>query len=1570
MQLFKGMEYAKLKLPFKSKLTSIFIVGTMLVVVALQLLSLPRAELAQSDPELLDAKNHWAEADINLLHVRGVVEAYPDGTYRPDEPISRAEVTKLIASAFDFPEVTALDDSPITFPKTFDDVRSGHWVQPYLHSIVQSGVIQGYPDGYFAPERAVSRAELAQLLFGFMGSKVEDQNQSETRFADEQKIPDWAEKAVKWAASSGILRGFPDGTFRPDESTTRAEAASLLRRAMELRGALFSLQGRVKAVSTEDKQILLELPGEQLVGFSISQAIAYRGSAQIDFSNLNPGEYVSVLMDEDGDVEWVQILGSAFTAVLEETDISRNQLIVRPILVDMPDEQLQESWKEANFKAASSDVDDLNLKSDQVLNWNRHTEFYRHGATAGPDDLQSGDRLFVSLYGNTPLVTSVDAVNFDSWGPVTQIDTDKNMIYWDTDNGTQSAEFTTGTRFIHQGKLVGPTSVRLDDLVGLVLEPDTNIVEYVESYSDASEIEAAQPSQPEQRLFREFDFHSSGRAGPAKKAILPRQKSILGQTTEQHRGHVTMMDMMELEPDFQSEQQVTNSQVIGATSFRNSFDVSGEQVTVAVVDTGIDPLLADRLGHTGGTELVDWMDFTGTGTIDRRAERSGVSYAEGDILTETAISPVDNRFTYDGKEFIIERSQPAADQMRVGWLRVADLLPEGLKDLVAEQKILVAAVQTESDGVYDAVYVDEKGDGKLSDLRKPWRVSSSPGLIEIEKSDKQLNISYAVTDVSRCGQLINLGYDTNGHGSQVASVISGVGGPDEIEGIAPEVNMMSLKALDSEGSGSWADVVEAVRYAAVNGADIINVSVTGLQDLSSGGSRESQILQEIAATYDVLIVTAVGNRGPGLATTFTPGNPKTTLAVGGASIPEIVLRDYGYNLEETIVWQHSSVGPRADGGLAANVVAPVSSPTAAPSWLAPQKFTFFEGTSCAAAHVSGAAALLLEAGRKHDFQISLQQIKTAIERGARRLRTFDIIEQGFGLLDVESSWEALTRGDLVEEENKVKIDSGVLVERPDVEHRPQGVYLRESAVEQVDLTIENRHEEARVYRVDPGSIPAQPEIEEFLLPANSKMSVPVYYDEQIEGSIVNEFITVESDYSKDRIQHTIIRPVSMDHEQPEIIRTGELSPGRSKRYFLDVPAGTSLLEALVEVPDPDQGRVSFQLVNPEGEPVYNSHRVGSGSYTRSGQPRTKDGTNIKKPQPGVWEVTVTSAASLSFYGLRSSEYVVSSSVLPETGVLFALSENRWHWSHPHQVPETIKLQAAVQGADDLDVYARGWVNDRHSVEIVPRTWFEPDFGQKFSMEFGVPANTGDVLVSLDGGDHQCAGEIKVYKTDDDWDEGAPVAAGEDFLQIEQPEQGRYRMECTSADCGGHYITIQAWPEGTHLEVPQRSIGEQENIYALSPVPKQQGNQWAMVGLRDSENNILTETWIRIDLASAEIVISPVLGAAADRRPVNIREVVGFEPAGGVILVDGRLSTVSEKGTVNIKDVFGDENTSCLEVYFNSGQGDWSIPTRMCLPSFSPSEMFKWNRGLGRHLAEGNLYNPIIFTRLKGFLSPR
>jgi hypothetical protein len=168
------------------------------------------------------AGTHWASKVIQTMASKLVAEGVSDDRFAPDADVTRAEFIALIARSLKLPA------SPGA--ASFGDVAADSWYEDAVQAAVKAGLIGGYDDGTFAPDRTISREEMAVILvraYEYQSGKLTGASAG-TSFADADQMSEWARDAVGHAAALGLLNGRDGGQFVPQGQLTRAEAIQVL----------------------------------------------------------------------------------------------------------------------------------------------------------------------------------------------------------------------------------------------------------------------------------------------------------------------------------------------------------------------------------------------------------------------------------------------------------------------------------------------------------------------------------------------------------------------------------------------------------------------------------------------------------------------------------------------------------------------------------------------------------------------------------------------------------------------------------------------------------------------------------------------------------------------------------------------------------------------------------------------------------------------------------------------------------------------------------------------------------------------------------------------------------------------------------------------------------------------------------------------------------------------------------------------------------------------------------------------------------------------------------------------
>jgi len=257
-----------------------------------------------------DTQGHWAREAISQWMANGVAAGYPDGTFKPDGSITRAEFATLINKVFGFSGSSG---------QPFSDVKEGAWYQAALSSARSAGYYEGSDGNKALPLAAISRQDAAAMLSRVFQLEANDSASGSLTFIDSAQISGYARKAVQ--ALAGIVSGYPDGSFRPSGDMTRAEAVILLNKLV----AGYYAQAGTSAEGKVAGNALVNHDGVVLKGLSISGNLY-----------LTPG-----IGSGDATLDGVKVAGKTFLAGGGPNSVHIRDSRLNEVLVNRPDGQVR-----------------------------------------------------------------------------------------------------------------------------------------------------------------------------------------------------------------------------------------------------------------------------------------------------------------------------------------------------------------------------------------------------------------------------------------------------------------------------------------------------------------------------------------------------------------------------------------------------------------------------------------------------------------------------------------------------------------------------------------------------------------------------------------------------------------------------------------------------------------------------------------------------------------------------------------------------------------------------------------------------------------------------------------------------------------------------------------------------------------------------------------------------------------------------------------------------------------------------------------------------------------------------
>ncbi len=169
--------------------------------------------------------SHWASCDIDKLAVNDVVVGYPDGMFKPNRNISRAEFATMLVKGFN------LDSCGMERENLFSDVPRSNWANAAIAKAVDEDLLKGYPNGKFKPNNHVTRAEALTSIAKGMTCDIDQCKADEilSKYSDGASVPSWARIPVAKSLENGALKDSPNpNMIMPNKDASRADVASML----------------------------------------------------------------------------------------------------------------------------------------------------------------------------------------------------------------------------------------------------------------------------------------------------------------------------------------------------------------------------------------------------------------------------------------------------------------------------------------------------------------------------------------------------------------------------------------------------------------------------------------------------------------------------------------------------------------------------------------------------------------------------------------------------------------------------------------------------------------------------------------------------------------------------------------------------------------------------------------------------------------------------------------------------------------------------------------------------------------------------------------------------------------------------------------------------------------------------------------------------------------------------------------------------------------------------------------------------------------------------------------------
>ncbi|GAB4259907.1 S8 family serine peptidase [Thermincola ferriacetica] len=261
-----------------------------------------------------DTGGHWAEKEILKAAAARIINGY-NGAFWPRQSVTRAQFAIMIVNALGLDtEAAALQG----VPTGFTDLKSSHYAAGHVLVARERGLISGYPDGTFKPDKQIRRDEITSILIRALQTEPDSDSALLNKFTDADMIPDWAKSSIATAVKLQFLSGFSDGTFRPDRPASRGETAVLINKLLAELDRGYTFVGEIEDVSLQNRELALNINGQREKFTYANNTDFYSDTKRILPQYLKPGDKVAVIIDEYGQLNYVEKLTQGISGQEEQ----------------------------------------------------------------------------------------------------------------------------------------------------------------------------------------------------------------------------------------------------------------------------------------------------------------------------------------------------------------------------------------------------------------------------------------------------------------------------------------------------------------------------------------------------------------------------------------------------------------------------------------------------------------------------------------------------------------------------------------------------------------------------------------------------------------------------------------------------------------------------------------------------------------------------------------------------------------------------------------------------------------------------------------------------------------------------------------------------------------------------------------------------------------------------------------------------------------------------------------------------------------------------------------------------
>jgi subtilisin family serine protease len=650
----------------------------------------------------------------------------------------------------------------------------------------------------------------------------------------------------------------------------------------------------------------------------------------------------------------------------------------------------------------------------------------------------------------------------------------------------------------------------------------------------------------------------------------------------------------------------------GVEEFLNLYpDYDGRGTILIILDTGVDIGIEGLTKtSTGETKFIDVQDFTHQGDVhlfEADVDKDGAKTIFKDdnekysVIASSSLqhSPKDNKFFIGGfDEARLMNSTSGAD----------DLNGDGDNDDVYVMVVFETMEGTDS---YWIAYLDLNGNGDISDDKPLRNYKEKQDAFAFEYSGDLPPLTMGLNvlpdekseDPASVG-IVSFHFDDGFHGTHVAGIAGGnqIGGIN-FNGVAPGAKMMSMKLGNNLYSGG-ATVTESMKKAYLyvdkysketNTPCIINMSFGIGSELETLADMETFIENLTKENPYLYISLSAGNEGPGISSVGLPSSNLGTFC-SGATLPQDVASDmYGAMLNKDVIFNFSSRGAEVNKP---DVVSPGASTSTVPNWT---KWDRAQGTSMSAPYTAGVMSLILSAAVQEypGVKIPSHLLYKALRESATKMDGYNHLDQGHGYIHAVNAYKLLKKyiddGEIKKFETYTisSISPNSPNEKAPSLYLRNGSFIRSEDTFTFNIRRNNFQKNDKFYRAfkivsdSDWLIPVQ---KKTYLRNDQATFVNVKFDKtkmQEPGLYTARITAYRDDASKlpefDMLS-TVVIPYQFSYENnySRSWFSEKVEQGLIKRYFIELPAGQTVMSIKLSASGKEYARVRYYLFDPNG----------------------------------------------------------------------------------------------------------------------------------------------------------------------------------------------------------------------------------------------------------------------------------------------------------------------------------------------------------------------------------------------------